>query len=266
MTPVKDTTVTGDTVRVTEKTQVCVSITYNSAMNYYGRVDSLRSKGIYPSAGIYLKNGLYANASFVFIQNSLGSQYAATLLEAGYRFNNSKGNWSGSLSADKYYYQANTGLVESAIREVVAGSLSNINKIVNVTVGADVKFSSSIDPGIQLGLDHTIRFSKLLGDDDVLVIDPSADVNGGSQHFTQTFFEQKNFLVFPGGEEMLTSNSQLFSVLDYEFSLPVVYRYRKLTFILDPVYILPQNVLDANGQPLPSYHLFDMILTAKLTL
>jgi hypothetical protein len=94
-------------------------------------------------------------------------------------------------------------------------------------------------------------------------------VYAGTQHFTQTFLEQQKFLFLPAGEQALTTNSQVFSVLAYEGSLPIVYGYKGLNLVLDPAYILPQHVLNSSGQveaPGSVNGLFYVTLTAKFSL
>jgi hypothetical protein len=265
----QDTTGTQDSTVTAEKTHLNIGMTYNSTMNYYGRTDSLKSHGIYPFIGVSLKGGLYANASFVFIGNELRREYAATVLEGGYNFASRNGHWAGNFSATKYYYQQNTDLVQSVIKGTAAASLTNLNKIVNVTAEVDARFSDQVDAGLQGGLDHTVRLTRLLSAKDVLVIDPTATVYAGTQHFTQTFFEQQKFLFIPTGEAELTAKSQVFSVLAYEASLPIVYGYKGLNLVLDPAYIVPQHVLLANGQeaaPGTVGNLFYITLTAKISL
>jgi hypothetical protein len=249
-------------------THFSVAATYNSGLNYYGRVDSLHSKGYYPSIGLTLKNGLYATTTFVFVQNSLIDQYAATLVEGGYNFNNSKNTWAGSLSASRYFYQADVSLVQSAVKEVVSGSITHLNKVVNITAAANVKWSGNTDIGLQAGLDHIIRFPNIFGKD-VLVLDPSANVFAGTQNFTRTYYQKKNFLLFPVAEEQVTTNSRQFNLLSYELSLPIVYGYKKLNLIFTPAYVLPQHLLTVPGQPALSErgtNLFYITATAKLTL
>jgi hypothetical protein len=265
----QDTTGTNDSTFAAEKTHLNIGVTYNSTMNYYGRTDSLKSHGIYPFVGVSLKDGLYANASFVFIGNALRREYAATVLEGGYNFTSRSGHWSGNLSATKYYYQQNTDLIQSVIKGIAAASLTNLNKIANVTAEVDARFSDQVDAGLQGGLDHTIRLKRLFSATDVLVIDPTATVYAGTQHFTQTFLEQQKILFIPTGEAELTSNSQVFSVLAYEASLPIVYGYKGLNLVLDPAYVLPQHVLLANGQMAASgavSNLFYITLTAKISI
>lgn len=238
-----------------------VAASYNSGLNYYGRVDSLHSKAFLPSVGVTLKNGLYATSTFVFLENSLIHEYAATLLEGGYNFNNKKNTWSGNLSASKYLYKDDISLVQSAIKEVVSASITNLNKVANITVAANVKFSGSTDFGAQAGLDHIIKIQKLFGND-VIVLDPSINAFAGTQNFTNTYYQQKHFLLFPAGEEEITTNSKKFTILSYELSMPIVYGYKKLNLIFTPAYVLPQNLLPLEH----GANLFYITATAKLTL
>jgi hypothetical protein len=251
-----------------ERIHFVVSATYNSGLNYYGRVDSLHSKGFYPGFGLTLKNGLYATATFVFIQNNLVNQYAATLVEGGYNFNNKKNTWAGNLSASRYFYQADVSLVQSAVKELLSGSITHLNKAVNITLAANVKWSGYADIGVQAGLDHIIKFQHIFGQD-VIVLDPAANVFAGTQNFTKTYYQEKNFLLFPVAEEQVTTNSRSFNLLSYELSLPIVYGYKKLNLIFTPAYVLPQHLLTVPGQPALSErgaNLFYFTATAKLTL
>src|SRR5688500_8563126 len=79
-----------DSLAPKKKITVTTGVAFNSALNYYGRTDSLKSQGIYPFAGITLNNGLYLFTNFIFINNTVTASYAATTVEAGYKFKNKK--------------------------------------------------------------------------------------------------------------------------------------------------------------------------------
>ena len=69
------------------KNEFSASINYQSNLHYFGRVDSLKSSGILPVIGLKSKTGLYLNSTFIFVQNAATPlNYAATILEAGYKF------------------------------------------------------------------------------------------------------------------------------------------------------------------------------------
>jgi len=264
----KDSLATADSGSRQGKDHFIIGTTYNSDINYYGRVAGTKNSGIYPFVGLSFRNGLYANATFVFIRNSQQTKYAATLVEGGYNFSNKKGSWAGSLSASKYFYQDSTNLVQSAVKEVFSASISNLNKIINITLGGNVKLSDQADIGAQAGLDHIVRIPNIFGGD-VIVLDPSAYVYAGTQNFTRTYYTQKNLLIFPGPTQQVTTNSREFNVLAYEFSLPVIYGYKKLNLIFSPAYIMPQHILTVPDQPALSEtgaNLFYFTATIKLTL
>ncbi len=257
-----------DTTSSTESTHLVLGASYNSGINYFGRVDSLHSKAYYPFVGVALKDGLYANATFVFIQNSLQSQYAATLLEGGYNFKGHNGHWAGNLSVSRFFYQQDVNLVQSAVREMAAASITNLNKILNITLGGNVKWSDKADVGAQAGVDHIIRIPDIFGND-VLVIDPSAYAYAGTQNFTQTYYQKRNFLIFPMADQQVTSTSQQFNIMAYELSVPVVYGYKKLNLILSPAYVMPQHLIVVPGRPDLSENganLFYFTASIKITL
>lgn len=230
-----------------EKNIFFAGVTYHSALNYYGRTDSLKSSGIYPHLGFTLKNGLFFNSTFVFIKNSMVSDYAATVLEAGYTFRNTAGNWSGTLSASRLMYKHESGLPQSAVKALGNFSVTNFNKVINITLGADAKFSRQTDFGVRGLLDHLFRIDNILGND-VIVLDPTAAVYAGSQNFTKTYYQNKNFLIFPVGQQEITENSKRFDILAYEFSFPVVYAKGKINLIFNPAYVIPQNLITVTDQ------------------
>lgn len=251
-----------------DSTHFIVGVTYNTQINYYGRVDSLHSRALLPFVGMALKNGLYCNANFVFIQNSVQSQYAATLLEGGYNFKGQNGHWAGNISASKFFYRPDIGLVQSTVKESASASITRLNKIIDLTLAANVKWSDQADFGAQAGFDHIFRIPRIFGERDVIVIDPSFTVFAGTQNFTETYYQQKNFLIFPVDQQQITTSSKKFNILAYEFGVPMVYGYKKLNFILSPAYVLPQHLLVVPGQPSLSengVNLFYVTTTVKIS-
>ena len=220
---------------------------YNSAINYYGRTDSLKSKAFIPFAGINFRNGMYINASFAFISNELSTKYAASIVEAGYRFKNRKENWTGNIFVNGFFYDKQSGLVQSALKGSAGINVSHTNKILNINFGGDVKWSNATDFTAFAGLDHLFRTENL--GPGVLVIDPSVYLYAGTQHFTETYYQDKQFLIFPAGQEEITKNSSRFSILSYELSCPIVYGYKKVQLVVNPSYVIPENLISVPGRP-----------------
>lgn len=230
-----------------KKTELVIAVSWNSSLNYYGRVDSLKSSGWYPTLGVNFKNGLYLHSSFVFINNAAYNGYAASIVEGGYQFKNKKESWSGNIFVNKFFYKDNTELVQSALKGTAGINLAHLNKIINLNAGADIKLGDKTDIGASAGIDHVFRIEKV--GKGVIVIDPSAYLYAGTQNFTETYYQQKKFLFLPAGEEAVTTSSRKFSILSYELSCPVVYGLGKMNLVLSPAYVIPQNLVTVPGRP-----------------
>ena len=55
------------------KAQLKLSVNYNSALNYYGRVDSLKSSGVFPLLEFWATPNFYMNAAPLFGNNKVQS-------------------------------------------------------------------------------------------------------------------------------------------------------------------------------------------------
>jgi hypothetical protein len=231
----------------TSKFSVKLGTYYNSHLNYYGRTDSLRSSGVFPMAEIWFNNKFYINAAPVFTHNSVaGFQYAGAVATAGYVYNNGKS--AGHIYLVKPIYKDNSQLVQSALKAQTAANFTWLNKIINITVGADVKLSGNMDYGATAGLDHI--FKKQLGNNSMLIIDPSAYLYAGTQQFTRTYYEKSNSLpLFPGPDRLVTEDVKKFNILSYEFSVPVIYTKGKWMLLATPSYVLPQNLIEVENRP-----------------
>lgn len=238
-----------------KKITFTAGVAFNSGLNYYGRTDSLKSQGIYPFAGITLNNGLYVFSNFIFINNVAASSYGATTIEAGYKLKNKKGNWRGNIFGARFFYNADVRLVQSVVKEQAGLNLVHTNKIIGIYGGADAKFSNQTDFGAYAGLDHSFRFDSI-GKKGVIVISPSVYSYFGTQRFSKTWMQEKRFLLLPVGQQAVTQSSNRFSIMSYELSCPVIYGIGKMNFILTPAYVIPQNVIAANGEAQKADNLF----------
>lgn len=236
-----------DTATQKSKPQFKLGVYYNSHLNYYGRTDSLRSSGFFPVAELWLDSHFYINAAPVFVSNDATSfDYAGTVATAGYRFRK-ENKHAGNIYLVKPFYEPGTQLVQSALKAQFSSTFTWLNKIINVTGGGDVKFSDKVDYGATAGLDHSFRFA--LPDQSVLVLDPSAFINAGTQQFTKTYYKQSSFLFFPGVEQTVTENVRNFNVLSYELSMPVIFAKGKFQLIAIPAYVIPQNLVTVANRP-----------------
>jgi hypothetical protein len=213
---------------------------FNSALNYYGRTDSLQSSGVFPMAEIWYANKFYINAAPVFTYNKVNKmQYAGAVATAGYAYNNGKS--AGHLYLVKPIYNGKSQLVQSALKVQAAANFTWLSKIINMTWGADIKFSNNVDYGLTAGADHNFR--KKLPGQAILIISPSAYLYAGTQQFTRAYYEKNNFLLFPANDRLVTEEVKKLDILSFEFSIPVIYQQGKWMILATPAYTIPQNLI-----------------------
>lgn len=228
-----------------EKPKFKLGVYYNSNLNYFGRTDSLRSSGVFPLAELWITKGLYINAAPIFVNNKIKSfDYAGSVATIGYRHAAPSNKFTSNIYFVKPFYEDNSQLPQSALKAQGAFTVTWLNKLLNVTGGADVKFSGNTDFGATAGLDHIFRFQ--LNDKTVLVLDPSAYVYAGTQRFTESYYQNTGI---PGINQLVTKNSSRFTVLSYEISMPVVLGVGKVQVLAIPAYVLPQNLVVVPNRP-----------------
>jgi hypothetical protein len=250
------------------KTKVKLSVNYNSHLNYYGRTDSLRSSGFFPLAELWFNENFYISAAPVFVNNKLASfDYAGTVATAGYQFLSPEKRWLGNFYVVKPFYESNSQLVQSSLKAQASFTITNLNKVIDVTGGADLKFSDKVDFGVTGGVDHIFR--KQFADNSILVIDPSAYVFAGTQQFTNSYYKKNNFLGLPGVGQTVSEEVKTFNILSYEFSMPVIFVKDKFQLSLTPAYVVPQNLVTVQDRPDLSERgkeMFYVTLGAKVVL
>lgn len=224
-----------------------LGINYNSNLNYYGRTDSLQSSGVFPLAELWFTKNFYVNAAPIFINNAVQKMdYAGTIATVGYQY--ATDAWFSHVYLLKPFYTAESNLVQSALKAQTGVSVSNLNSIVNITVGGDVKWSDAMDLGATAGLDHAFRKEDKKGG--VFIVNPSFFLYAGTQRFSQTYTQRKGgVLLFPGREETVTENYSQFKILAYEASLPLLYAKGGWQISVTPAYVIPQNLLQVAAQP-----------------
>jgi hypothetical protein len=229
------------------KTQFKFGLNYNTGLNYFGRTDSLKSTGFFPLAELWFTPDFYINAAPVFVNNKVQSfDYAGTVTTAGYQHVSDK--WITHIYVLKPFYKQSSQLVQSALKAQTGINLSFLNKVINITAGADTKFSNKTDFGATAGLDHIIRAP--LKNNSALVVDPSFYLYAGTQNFTNSYYQKKpGFLLFPGSTQQITESVQQFNILSYEISAPIIYVKDKWQVLLTPSYVLPQNLISVPGRP-----------------
>ena len=230
------------------KNEFSASINYQSTLHYFGRVDSLKSQGVFPVIGLKSKTGLYLNSTFIFIQNAATPlNYTGTILEGGYRFPYSK-NFSGNIYYDHFLYQDKSVLVQSALKGQAGINTTWNNKIVNVNMSGDAKFSNSTtDFGVSAGLDKLFLFRNII-DNVVLAVNPSAYIYSGTHNYFKNVKKNSGLPILPSNNSSV-EQAKKFAILAYEISVPLVLVKGKFNAYISPAYVIPQNLVTVVSRP-----------------
>lgn len=238
-----------DSTDSTAKSVFSGSINYQSRLHYFGRVDSLKSSGLFPIIGYQFKNGLYAQGTAVFVRNAAQPlNYTGGSIELGYRLETT--NFDLQLFGSKFFYKEQGPLVQSALQGQTGLNLSFKTNVVNLNAGADLKFSQQTDVGLTAGIDRLFVMPIKGVEGAALAVMPSATLNAGTQRFITQSASNGNFMGLPLTREKTEAVSRL-NILSYEFSIPVVFVWQKLNAYVSPSYVVPQNLVAAEqGAPL----------------
>ncbi|HVX52322.1 MAG TPA: hypothetical protein VHB48_19345, partial [Chitinophagaceae bacterium] len=124
------------------------------------------------------------------------------------------------------------------------------NKFLNVTGGAELRFSDKTDVGLTGALDHLFIFRLKGLKKSAIAFNPTATINAGSQKFVQTYSRKTGgVLDLPGTTQTTQEEVDKFSILSYEFSMPVVFVVDKFYAALTPSYVIPQNLITVTNRP-----------------
>jgi hypothetical protein len=236
-----------------KKNVFTAGVNYQSALHYFGRTDSLKSSGLFPTVGFQLKEGFYVNSNFIFANNNASSlSYNGSIVEGGFRFPQTR-NFSGNIFYTQFLYKDKSQLVQSALKSQTGINLAYNNKIVNVNVGGDAKFSDKTDFGATAGLDHLFLY-LIPNTKFAVAVNPSAYAYAGTQNFTNTYYQKRkvNVLGLPIGgnqQQAVTETSTKFNILAYEFSAPIVFVAGKFNASVTPSYVMPQNLVKIANRP-----------------
>jgi len=237
---------------IPRKNVFSAGVNYQSRLHYFGRTDQLKSGGLFPTAGYETKIGLYINSSLVFVNNAYASlEYNGSLIEAGYKFPSLK-HFSGNVFYNRFLYSSKSGLVQSALKSQTGINLVYNNKIMNLNLGGDAKFSDRTDYGLTVGLDHLFIY-VIPKTKKAIAVNPSVYAYAGTQNFTETYYSKNNFPGLPViGEEVpsqQTMDVTQLNILAWEFSVPVVFVAGKFNAVVTPSYVLPKNLVTFQHEP-----------------
>ena len=228
------------------------SVNYQSTLHFMGRVDSLKSSGLFPVIGFKSKTGLYLNSTFIFFANDANPlKYTGTILEAGYHFPYHK-NFSGNIYYNHFLYQDKSILEQAALKGQAGVNTTCNNKVININVGGDVKFSNSeTDFGFTAGVDRLFLFTGLI-ENVVLALNPAANIYSGTHNYFKNAKKNNGQVLrnlLGNGNSNSVKQAKKFTLLAYEVSVPVILVSGKFNAYISPAYVMPQNLVTVGERP-----------------
>ncbi len=236
-----------------KKSYFKVGAGYLSNAVYSGRKDSDVVSYLSTSIGYYTKSGFFLTGSTSFLSNSSDAgRLDEILLEGGYDFSISD-NFDAGFYASKYFYNNNSYAVTSELQGDIGADFTYGTDLINIGGGANVLISTGVDLTVNSNLSHGFSFGS---DNNLWSVTPTAEINAGSQTFYRAYFKNRKFSNTSTGVKAKghssgknnTGNSKIsfvqsnnFSILDYELSIPIAYDAKSWGIFATPTLALPVN-------------------------
>lgn len=230
-----------------------VDLNYISDAVFMGRKDSITAPYLYPSLTYHHKSGFYGTGSLSYLTKSDQSRIDLLLISVGFDFMAKK--FSGDISVTKYFFNEDSYNVISEVEADVSAYLTYDLDFMNISVAASTYFNknSSSDFFLSSELSH-----DFITNDQKFQISPTAGIHLGSQNFYEEYYINNrigsdrgsgngNGTGSTGGitTEIVTTiaiqESEKFNMMAVEFSLPMWYSTKSLTFSFLPALVVPQS-------------------------
>jgi hypothetical protein len=235
------------------KSTLTLAAVYSDNASYYGQRAQENTPYAAVAANYRLKSGFYFTGQTYKLLNENTSNVSAASLGAGVNFKLGK-KLSADLSYSHSFYPDYSPLLQAANADNVSIGLSYESWITPSLTG-DYAFGKTSDAFVTGGIAKMISLFSL-GKKDIITINPSADMVGGTQHYYQTYITQKklhdSILGLPvpvfgnpsNGNHRDTVTTTSFNVLSYNFKLPLA--YNRGNYVLEAAYQL--SVLSSQTQ------------------
>ena len=238
---------------------------YLSNAIYSGRGDSAAVPYMRSSIGYYDKSGFHIDAGASLLLNATDTKRIDLItLEAGYAFKISK-KMEGEISASKFFYTDASYAVTSELQAITGADVGYDLGPVSLNAGAELLFSSNTD--IATGFKVAHYFEKWPVQKR-WTVSPAIELNAGTQYFNEAYYKNRKFTFTTSGspgnngnghprrghsnsgnsgsnstiiKTLVFHTKNKFTLLDYEFSLPITYETRRWCLYTTPVFAIPVN-------------------------
>ncbi len=208
-----------------------------------GRDNSVQQFGVSPSLTFHHRSGFFLTAGVHWLDRT-SNHWDQGILGVGYEFPLSK-RLSGSIAYTRFWFSDSSVQQRSQLHNNVGGELSLETPIANFGSTFDFAFSSQSEITWAFLLSRPIEFSG----ETFLAhfgLEPTLTAVYGEQNSELTQLRIQR-VRRTASTQRVTQISNMFGILDYEFSLPVSFQLGSISGILSMTYIIPVNIIDASS-------------------
>lgn len=215
--------------------QFSTALNYGSNLTYFGRTQSKAFPYLATSLVYTTKDGFYVSADFYHLLNN-DRTLDETDLAVGWDHNFSE-TLDGSVSYSHFFFPTGSELVKSSVNNALDAALGQDWGPVYSRLTATYLYGKAASKGdifLNLENSHNFKFLHIFSHKDALSIAPLVSLAAGTQSFVESVLTRRR------GTKVTTSNR--FSMVDYEFAVPLTYSLGKVAASAGWRYIIPVNL------------------------
>jgi len=231
---------------VPPKSTLTLGTVYSNNASYYGERAEEKTPYVAVAATYQLKSGIYFTGQTYKLLNDNSSALSASAIGAGVTLKVSQ-KLSTDISYSHSFYPSYSPLLQAANADNASIAFS-YNGWVKPTLTGDYAFGKTADAFVTVAVSKEINLFSI-SNKDIVTITPSANVVAGTQHFYQTYIQEKKLRdsllgiltdpIFgsPGNTgESKTVVSTYFNLLSYSLKLPLA--YNRAHYLVEAAYQL----------------------------
>lgn len=231
---------------IAKKSYFKFSTSYLSNYVYNGRKDSIATPYITPSIGYFNKKGFDVSFSGYYL--NLVNEHRFDFFSFDFNYNHEfTDNFSTGLVASRTFYNKSTSTLSSNIKGNIGANTDYDFGFIELFIEGDFLFSQKTDFALDIELEH--EFSLKNGKDE-FKITPTFDINFSTLNYYEGYLNKKigkkivhNNPNIATVNAVTTVDDNRFTLLDYEFSVPMSYQTKQFVFFLTPTYAIPKNTI-----------------------
>jgi hypothetical protein len=237
-----------------KKVTLTLGALYSNNANYYGQTAAAPMPYMAASATLQFRSGIYFSGIGYRLLNDSGAAVSATSAGVGIAFKIGK-KLAADLSYSHTFFPSNSPFLQAANTDNAAASLK-YHYWMTTGVNVDYAFGKQQDVFVTLSTEKAIQLGSIFKGKDLITLTPSAEAVGGTQHFYQTYIQEKQLLGLPlpvlpgipGTSETITKEATSFDLLSYSLQVPLA--YNRAHYMIEVAYqlsVLSDKALSGAG-------------------